>query len=158
MNLMKRDLAFLILILCSIFLGLGVSYLAYKTQQKRDVAQQEEIQHRNQLLKQFLGDIEKAKKETGDECSQVFVAYVRPPEEVAGKPVLLVMGQEIYLKTDNLSDRLWRMDYQLIPKGDKVELWKTQWFGVAMPPNNQDVRRQKLAEKYSPDSSRCRAR
>lgn len=119
---------------------------------------QEDKKHQQQLSNEFLSNIEKAKRETGDECSQVFVDLLKPPAGLTAKPVLVIMGQEIYLDVEEPSRRMWRMDYQLIPKGDKVELWKTQWLGVAMPPNNQDIRRQKLAEKYSPDSSRCRAK
>lgn len=130
----------------------------YQVRQEAKKVQLEQTQRRDRLFKEFLDDIEKATKETGDECSQVFIAYVRPAEETFGKPVLIVMGQNIYLDTDNPSDRFWRMNYQLIPKGDKVELWRTQWFGVAMPPAEQDIRRQKLAEKYSPDSTRCKVK
>jgi hypothetical protein len=153
-----RNLALLGALLGLSAVAMVAVHVDYRVRQEAKEKQQEQIQHRDKLLKAFLSDIETAKKETSNECSQVFVSYVRPPEGLDAIAPFIIMGEEIYLGSDEPSKRIWRMDYQLIPKGDKVELWKTQWLGVAMPPSDQDIRRQKLTEKYSPDSSRCRAK
>jgi hypothetical protein len=156
----KRVTLFL---LCSAAILLLGTLIWKKTgEQIQQQRQREEARRKTflQFQQEFQREIERAKRATADPCTTTFVDYITPPpNNLQFMPRLVLMGQEIFLERNvQPSERMWRMNYQLVPRGDRVELWQTQWMGTETPPPGQNILRQKLGEKFSSDSPKCRGK